>query len=152
MSKRNIIVEVISCLFILLFFYTGLSKVMDYKTFEIDVINSPFVKKISPIISIVIPVIEMLVAIALLLPKTKKIGMYFSFSLMILFTLYVGFILVFAKSRPCTCGGVLREMSWSQHLWFNIFFTLLGLIGIILMKRNKNSHNHLLLSFKQNQI
>mgnify|MGYP001346109640 CR=1 FL=1 len=33
---------------------------------------------------------------------------------------------------PCSCGGVLLQMSWQQHLVFNIVASLLALAGITL--------------------
>jgi putative oxidoreductase len=132
--KRKLILEIITSLFILLFFYVALSKILTYDTFKQDLIRTPLIKGFSSIIAVCLPATEFLVAIFLLLHKTRQFGLYCSFILMLLFTLFVGYILAFtqSKNRPCTCGGILREMNWSQHLWFNVAFTFLALIGIIL--------------------
>ncbi|MDQ2656909.1 MAG: hypothetical protein M3Y60_05770, partial [Bacteroidota bacterium] len=34
---------------------------------------------------------------------------------------------------PCSCGGVLNSLGWKAHLVFNIVFTLLSIVGIMLM-------------------
>lgn len=137
MNKKSILLEVICCLLIILFFYTGLSKLVEPEAFEFDLLNAPIVKAIAPIAFRGLPIFEMLVAISLIIPKTRKVGLYCSLALMIIFVIYVGGILAFAKHKPCTCGGVLRSMSWPQHLWFNIAFTILALIGIILFRKQK---------------
>jgi len=46
-------------------------------------------------------------------------------------------ILSFSKELPCSCGGVLQEMSWQQHLVFNIVFTLLALLAAILERKRR---------------
>jgi putative oxidoreductase len=138
MRQYKLSYEVICCLLIILFFYTGLSKLVDYQTFTFDVINAPYVNALSPIIGIAVPIIELMVALFLVFPKTRRFGLYGAFCLMVTFTLYVGFILSFAKHKPCTCGGVLRDMSWKQHLWFNIFFTVISYFGILIAKRQLN--------------
>ena len=130
-TKRDgIIVEVISCLFIILFLYTGIMKLITYDTFKFDIWRMPFARAVTPIMAIAVPIIEIAVSASLMHPRTRKMGLYSSFILMVIFTLYVGLLLSTTKHLPCTCGGVIREMSWSQHLWFNIFFSLLGIIGI----------------------
>jgi hypothetical protein len=49
---------------------------------------------------------------------------------MTVFTLYLGYMLLFTPNRPCVCGGVIKTMSWDQHIVFNCFFILLSLIAI----------------------
>jgi hypothetical protein len=57
---------------------------------------------------------------------------------MILFTAYSGAILLnmFAYV-PCSCGGVIRKLTWPQHLAFNLFFVAISAIGIILQHRKR---------------
>jgi hypothetical protein len=56
---------------------------------------------------------------------------------MFLFTIYVGLMISFAPHLPCSCGGVIKQMSWKQHLTFNTFFTALALFGIWLSRRQQ---------------
>lgn len=133
--KRSIIVEIISALFILLFFYTALSK-----SFEIN--NTVYVLERTPLFSsLAVPgawtivITEYIVAILLFFPRTKKAGLYGSLLLMGGFTLYIVYMMLVIPDLPCTCGGVISKMTWSQHLIFNIFFTLLALTGILLLRK-----------------
>ena len=137
-SRKVIILEIICCLLIILFFYTGLSKLIEFNGFEFDLINAPVIRKLTPvvpIIKVVVPIAELLTAVLLVVPRTRMIGLYSSLTLMVMFTIYVGGILSFAKDKMCTCGGVLRSMSWEQHLLFNIFFSLLAFVGVVLHKK-----------------
>lgn len=59
---------------------------------------------------------------------------------MVLFTAYIAMILTLADYVPCSCGGVLEDMSWEQHLWFNGFFVLLSIAGIMLDTTNDSTY------------
>jgi hypothetical protein len=56
---------------------------------------------------------------------------------MLAFTGYVIAVVSFSKELPCSCGGVLQEMSWGQHIVFNIVFTLLALVAALLERKQR---------------
>jgi len=130
--KRYAILNLISTLFILLFAYTGVSKFINLDSFEKGMVEANLLRQFAPFLSIAVPVIEILTAFLLISDRYKKVGLISSFVMMFLFTLYVYYILFFAKKIPCSCGGIISKMSWTQHLVFNIVFTILALSGILL--------------------
>lgn len=134
-ERRRTIVEIIAALFILLFVYTAMSKLFDYENFKTTIGASALLRGSAATIAWMVPAIELLVSCMLLIPKTRKSGLYSSFILMAGFTLYVGWLLAFADDLPCSCGGVIQQMTWSQHLLFNIFFTAIAWIGVRLHKK-----------------
>lgn len=136
--KRSTIVEIISALFILLFVYTAVSKLMEGIKFEQTLSKSPLIGNYAGLIAIALPVTEIVVAILLLIPRTRLFGLYASAALMTLFTLYLSYMIAFTPKLPCSCGGVLKQMNWNQHLVFNLFFTGLAFTGIWLLKHPKN--------------
>lgn len=139
--KRNAIVEVISALFILLFAYTAFSKWMDSQNFIAVLAQSPLIGStlaVSAAWSVIIS--ELIICVLLFIPRTRLIGLYSSFILIAIFTLYIGYMIAFAPKLPCHCGGVISQMTWPQHLAFNIVFTLLALTGIILAKSIVSIH------------
>jgi len=133
--KQTTIVEIIAALFILLFLYTALSKIYDYNNFRFVLAGSPMIGNISSSIAVVLPITEIIIAALLFIPKTKLFGFYGAFVLMTIFTFYIGYMIVFAPKLPCSCGGVLKLLTWKQHFIFNIFFILLALIGILIKRR-----------------
>ncbi|WP_371417043.1 MauE/DoxX family redox-associated membrane protein [Chitinophaga sp. XS-30] len=139
--KKNILIEVISYAFILLFLYTALNKVFLYDTYILDLQASPALAPLSISLAIVIPFSEIVVSILLFFERTRKIGMYASFILMSVFTIYVGYVLSFTDERPCQCGGIIRELSWPAHMIFNICFLLLSAIGIWLIRKKDNRNS-----------
>ncbi len=125
--KHSTIIEMISLLFVALFLSTAISKLLDYSAFTEQLGTSPVLEPISGFIAWALPLTEIIVAILLFLPRTRLPGLYASFILMVAFTLYIGAILLFSKELPCSCGGILQELSWPQHLALNF-----GLIGLSL--------------------
>jgi len=135
--KRKIIIEIISSLLILLFLYASVSKWLAFKLFIGEMNNQPFPNWITPFIVWSIPIIEVLIVAGLIFEKTRVPALYASFFLMLAFTVYTVAILLHAfKYIPCSCGGVIRKLTWPQHLFFNLFFVGISLLGIRLKKRD----------------
>lgn len=134
--KRNTAVEIIASVFILLFVYTAVSKLVTFQTFKEMLKFSPLIGDRNVILAWVLPISELIVSLLLFIPRTRKWGLYLSLALMLVFTIYIGYMLLFTTNRPCNCGGVLNSMTWNQHLGFNIFFAVLAWIGIRMEKRN----------------
>jgi hypothetical protein len=122
--------NLIASLFILLFVYTATSKFLNFNLFQTMLYKSPLIGTKALVVAWFLPVIEILVALLLVTKKTQKIGLYGALALMIVFTSYLSYILLFAPKLPCSCGGVFKSMTWKEHLGFNIFFTCLALYGI----------------------
>ena len=145
---RKIIVEVISSLLVLLFLYTSLSKWLDFKTFTGEMNNQPFPNWITPWLVWILPATEVLIVLALLFEKTRLKGLWASFVLMILFTIYTALVLLRVFHRvPCSCGGVIKNLTWKQHLVFNLFFTGISFAAILLKRgelRDKPSKGQVL--------
>lgn len=134
--KRKIIIEIISSLLILLFLYASVSKWLAFKTFIGEMNNQPFPNWMTPFLVWSIPFIEVLIAIGLIFEKSRVQSFYASLILMLAFTIYTVAILLQAfKYIPCSCGGVIRKLTWPQHLFFNLFFVGISILGIILKKR-----------------
>lgn len=134
--KRKIIIEIISSLLILLFLYASVSKWLAFKTFIGEMNNQPFPNWMTPFLVWSIPFIEVLIAVGLIFEKTRVQSFYASLILMLAFTIYTVAILLQAfKYIPCSCGGVIRKLTWPQHLFFNLFFVGISILGIILKKR-----------------
>ncbi len=134
-TKKAIVVEIICTLFVILFIYTGLNKLLDYGTFKFQMGRSPYLQDLSGLIAATLPAGELLTALALILPRTRLAGLYASFFLMSLFTGYIAIMLNFSYYLPCSCGGILQALSWQQHLVFNSIFTLLAAIGAVLQNQ-----------------
>lgn len=133
--KRSTIVETITVLFMILFLYTGISKLMEYDVFREQLAESPILNPIAPFIAWALPVFEFLLVLLLLVPRWRLKGLYASTALMIAFTLYIIALMTFNDQLPCSCGGILVQLSWGQHIIFNSVFIGLGIIGVVLERK-----------------
>jgi uncharacterized membrane protein YphA (DoxX/SURF4 family) len=135
--KRFNFLDVICLLFAVLFVYAAVSKFMAIDEFKAQIAKSPLITHHEWWISWFIPLIEVVIAVLLFVPRMQLAALYAAFTLMFIFTIYIGFMLVFTPNLPCSCGGILSRMGWTEHLFFNIGFTLLGVAGVILHDRQK---------------
>lgn len=130
--KRKIILEVICFLFVLLFLYAAFTKLLDYQKFTVQVGQSPLLTGFGGTIPWLVISIEILVAGLLMFPRTRLVALFASFSLMTMFTAYIVAILNFSPYVPCSCGGVLEKLGWTEHLIFNGVFVVLAVAGVFL--------------------
>lgn len=125
-------VEIVSYFFILLFCYATVSKIMDFENFQIQIAQSPLLSSYAAIITYGILIMELLVCVLLIFQKTRNIGLYGSYILMVLFSVYIYLILNYSEFIPCSCGGILEKMDWNTHLMFNLICIILASIAIVM--------------------
>ena len=124
--------EIAASLLVILFIYAGISKLVNYAEFRFQLGRSPYVTGIAGFVAWFMPALEIVAAILLALKKTRLIGFYISFFIMVLFSGYIYAMLHYSPYLPCSCGGVLSMMTWQQHLYFNLFFVLVAAGGALL--------------------
>lgn len=136
MSKKQVTLECVCALLILLFLYASVSKFLDFKTFIDQMNNQPLPNSWTPFLVWSIPLSEIAISVLLLFEYTRLLGLYASLILMIIFTIYTGIVLLhFFPYIPCSCGGVIRHLTWGQHLTLNLFYIVISVLGIILKHR-----------------
>ncbi|MGB5819334.1 MAG: MauE/DoxX family redox-associated membrane protein [Saonia sp.] len=137
-NHKKIVLEIICMLFIILFVYAAMSKLLVFDEFKIQIGQSPVLTAYADWVAWMIPFIEIVFSLMLVIPKLRLLGLYASFTLMVMFTTYIFIVLNFSDSIPCSCGGVLEKLGWTEHLIFNIAFIALAFIGIMIMSDLKN--------------
>jgi len=138
MAKDNILVP-IRALLTLLFMYASFSKIFDPEVFQRSMYKQPFPHWVSDILMIFIPASEIIIAVFLISSKRWQLGLKLSLVLMTVFSLYIIVILLHGFGHvPCSCGGVISSLNWSQHLVFNLFFVAISLGGVLL---TRNMHD-----------
>src|SRR5258707_8840986 len=137
MNRRQVVLESISALLIMLFLYASISKFLDFQRFFGEMNNQPLPNSWTPFLIWTIPSLEIAISVVLIFERTRMVGFIASLTLMTLFTIYAVVILLhFFAYVPCSCGGVIRKLTWPQHLVFNAFFVFLSVMGIILQRRS----------------
>jgi len=128
----HIIVMIISYLYVLLFVYTAVSKLLEFNDFRSQLGQSPVFAAIAEPVSYGVIFAELLISVLLAAEKTRSMGLLLAFTLMVMFTAYIIIILNFATFVPCSCGGFIESLNWTEHLLFNIGFILLAIVAIYL--------------------
>lgn len=127
--KKNI-VELICLLYILLFVYASVSKLLQIEHFRIQIGKSPLLSAFAEIVAWGVPISEIVISLLLMMPKLRRTGLWLAMGLMSMFTTYIFIILNFSSYIPCSCGGILEKMGWKEHLIFNLVFVFLAAIAL----------------------
>lgn len=128
--KKSVLVEVIALFFVVLFLYTGVSKLMELTVFEEQLFESPILAPIAPVVAWGLPVAEFIIALLLFFPRYRLKGLYLTFTLMVLFTAYIITLFTISPELPCSCGGIIEALSWKGHMVFNSSLILLSFAAI----------------------
>lgn len=135
-NKKLIVIESLCALLILLFLYASVTKLLNPHALRHDMLNQPFPRWFGRILIWLIPSLEIVLSVLLVFEITRKAGLWGSLALMLVFTVYTTMILLhFFPYVPCGCGGVIRNLSWPQHLVFNLFFTGVAAAALVLRGR-----------------
>lgn len=132
-------VEFVSYFFILLFCYASISKIMDFENFQIQIGQSPLLSAYAGIVSYSVIIVEILISLLLIFERTRISALYAATALMSAFTIYIYLILNYSDFVPCSCGGILEDLGWTEHLIFNIFCVTIGVASVILQERIKTN-------------
>lgn len=130
-KSKSIIIEIICLLYVLLFIYAAISKVLDFENFQVQLGQSPLLSAFASWVSWLVLIVELTIALALIIPRFRTIGLLCALSLMTMFTAYIFIILHYSSFVPCSCGGILEKMTWNIHLVFNIVFIVLAAVAIV---------------------
>ncbi|SFN90922.1 Methylamine utilisation protein MauE [Paenimyroides ummariense] len=128
--------------FIILFVYAAVSKITDFENFQVQVAQSPLLSAFATTIAYATVIGELIIALLLCIPKTQRLGLYLFLGMMTAFTVYIYLILNYSPFVPCSCGGILEKMGWTEHLWFNAITSMVA--AAILLYRNTNKTSILL--------
>ncbi|MBK7562208.1 MAG: hypothetical protein IPI68_12055 [Chitinophagaceae bacterium] len=126
---KQLYIEIVVALYVLLFLYTAIMKFRDIPFFIGSISHTPVLRHYATLLAGMIPAMEIAIAILLIIPRTRYYGLLTGTGLMGIFTLYVAFILATMKELPCSCGGVLQQLNWKEHLVFNSGFLLAGIVA-----------------------
>lgn len=114
-----------------MFFYAAVSKLSDFETSKQEMINQVFSRPVALQLVWLVPLIELIVCGLLLFSRTQLAGLYASFIMMSIFSLYISITMSGVLDEiPCSCGGILKNMGYGTHLVFNLFFLSVAFLGI----------------------
>lgn len=135
-NTGNRTTELLAAVFILLWTYTGISKLISIDNFVNVLKSSPMLQWAANVLAWAIPISELCIALLLFIEHKRLLAFSLSFSFMFVFTGYVAYMLLFEAELPCSCGGVIQNFTWQQHLVFNSCLLLLAAVAMSLQIRS----------------
>lgn len=134
-KKMNSAIESISAILVFLFLYTGVSKYLSFHAFQTVLGESTIISKHAHYIALILPALEIITTILLTIPKMRIWGLYVSLALLLSFTAYLIYMVNYAPNLPCSCGGIIQQLSWSQHIILNSLLSLATITAIYLYRK-----------------
>lgn len=134
--KKNL-PYIISILFVILFVYAASNKLMDYQQFKVQLEQSSILSEYADVVAWMIPLAEIVISFLLLLNRYRRFALYACLGLMTMFTAYILLMLHSSDTIPCSCGGVISELGWIGHLYFNGSLMVLAIFAIFLSPRHQ---------------
>jgi len=131
-TTKNIFLETICLLYTLLFVYAAVSKLVDFENFQAQLGQSPLLSPFADFVSFTVIAVELIIAVLLSIPRVRYFALWGAIALMSMFTAYIVIILHFSSFVPCSCGGILEKLGWTEHLFFNMALLLLAIASILL--------------------
>jgi len=130
---KEYVIKFASSLLIILWIYTGGSKLLDFTSFEHQLALQNFSPLLTSILKYTIPITEVFTAVLLCIKITFRIGLVLSLIIIGSFTVYAILVLTgFYQKTPCSCGGIIKTLSWRNHLIFNLFFLVINITALSL--------------------
>lgn len=145
LKYHSFLVQATCYLYILLFVYTAISKLLDFENFRVQLAQSPLLSAYAGLIAPAVISAELLIVLLLSFKTSRLTGLYASFFLMVAFTVYIYLILNYSEFVPCSCGGIIEKLGWTEHLIFNTVFALLALLAIVFTEKENGTRCNLVI-------
>jgi hypothetical protein len=115
-----------------LWIYSFAIKVRNIEAFKLKLARSPIIHQDwILILSYTITILELCAIFLLCFSKLRDWGLYLSFFLLSLFTIYLIILINHPGYSPCGCAGIFEALPLSAHILLNIFVMILNLLLVI---------------------
>jgi hypothetical protein len=135
-NYSNTVAQGIRLILIFLFAYTAVSKLLNLEVFKQTMMVAHIPTGLAGVVSVFVPVSELVLVLLLSANQTKRSGLYGSLIIMLVFTLYIIYMKTWLPKLPCSCGGIIQKLTWNQHLLLNLVLTVLTGYAIVSDKKS----------------
>lgn len=126
---KKFLIQLAAAILIFLFLYTSLLKILQPVAFISKLSHLPLLNEMHKSLLWLLPISELMVVILLCFPRYRELGFLLGLTLLLFFTVYIIGLYIFADRMPCSCGGILENMSWPQHIAFNMVSMVISFWG-----------------------
>lgn len=118
-------------LLILLFSYTGISKIIEYNEFLIKIMKSPLLLDFARPVSVLTPLAELTTVFLLLMRRFLKSGLLLACFLLTMYTSYLFIGVSYHAGFSCACSGVFGSLGYREHLVVNIILCCVSIYSYL---------------------
>ncbi|MFC3355525.1 MauE/DoxX family redox-associated membrane protein [Sphingobacterium zeae] len=133
--------KIIRCGMILFWLYVGMDKIWIHDAFELSLVHQPIIGAFAPVLSWLMPLLEISLAVLLFMPskKLEYLGWSLSLLLILIFSIYIALgVFGVLKDAPCMCSSFLTNVNRITHLWINALLFMLSLAGFFISSKTSN--------------
>ncbi|WP_286897662.1 MULTISPECIES: MauE/DoxX family redox-associated membrane protein [Sphingobacterium] len=133
--------QLLRCGIILFWLYVGMDKIWIHDAFELSLVHQPLIGSFAPVLSWLMPLLEISLAVLLFMPhkKLERLGWSVSLLLILIFSIYIALgVFGILKNAPCMCSSFLTNVNRITHLWINALLFILTLAGLFLSRKTSN--------------
>jgi len=131
MKAKKIIYQIILITLMALWIPISLDKLINFELFRSAMIQQPFSDQLGMYLAYTLPPLELAVGLLFIMPKTRIWAFSLSSLMMLAFVAYVGLAVMKVWGKfPCGCGLVFQQLGWTAHLWLNMAFLVVSLLGL----------------------
>jgi uncharacterized membrane protein YphA (DoxX/SURF4 family) len=134
-NHKSLLPDLVSAFMVFLLVYTGTSKFKHLPVFNSQLRETKLYNGVEQLLTWTIPFAEILVAILLIVPSTRKLGLLLSAVLLSFFTVHLLLVIVSSGPIPCSCGGIFNGLTWIQHLVLNAVLLALCYTSYFIARR-----------------
>lgn len=146
MKFKKTVLEILTGIIVAIFAYIATIKLVKFEEFRLAIRAQPLAMWLKSFLIIAVPTALLLAIVLMAIPKLKKIGLFTSLGLLLIFSGYISLILFnYYGTIPCSCAGISHEWSWTKQLYFNLSLIVVTLITIglqIQISRQESNHIH----------
>ncbi|HWK04803.1 MAG TPA: MauE/DoxX family redox-associated membrane protein [Puia sp.] len=133
MKTRKIIVEIICLTLLLNFFYEGIYKIAYWSNYAFWVKHAPLLKPVWQILTYVIPIGEIVLALAFMVQKFRVKALYILIGVLMVFVLWVMSGYLFTHRLFWPYHALWEKPTWMQKMLISIGLCWLAFMAIVLL-------------------
>lgn len=126
---------------ILFWLYVGMDKIWIHDAFELSLVHQPIIGAFAPVLSWLMPLLEISLAVLLFMPskKLEYLGWSVSLLLILIFSIYIALgVIGILKNAPCMCSSFLTNVNRITHLWINSILFIVSLMACFIRTKILN--------------
>ena len=127
-----------AALLVVTFSTAVVSKMFGFTAFRYNLGETSGLKDWAELLSYFLLSLYLSAIILLCVNRLRMTGFYLSFTLLLIYSVYIGILFSTNQAMPCTCIGILDKFTWKQNLIFSVVMLIIISITVLMQHLHKN--------------